>query len=104
MKAGDLIDLASFFIENDRRNAELPELCVVSLHLIFNDGGPDHLDQLLKEIEVVKCHQPHTQHLIGLEEMKDVDKALAVGATNYLVKTKYQLEAVSYTHLRAHET
>lgn len=69
---------------------ELPDLILLDLILPKKDGF-----SVLKELK----QDPSTQHipvaiLTNLEGHEDVEQALELGATTYLVKTNYKLEEV----------
>lgn len=69
---------------------ENPDLILLDLILPKMDGFEvlSHLkeDQKTKEIPVII--------LTNLENMENINKALELGATTYLVKTQYQLEDI----------
>lgn len=70
--------------------SEKPDLILLDLILPKKDGF-EVIEELKKD--------PETAHikiivLTNLESSKDVERALALGATNYLVKANYELDEV----------
>ena len=70
--------------------SEKPDLILLDMVIPYKDGFEvlEDLkgDENTKDIPIIV--------LTNLEGIKDIDKALAAGATNYLVKTKYKLGEV----------
>ena len=69
---------------------EIPDLILLDL-ILPQKNGFDVLNELKKD-ESTK-HIPIII-LTNLEESRDVERAIALGATTYLVKTNYKLEEV----------
>ncbi len=70
--------------------SEQPDLILLDL-IMPNKDGYEVLEDLKQDI---KTSQIPVIVLTNLEGMKDVEKAIAAGATNYLVKTHYELSEV----------
>jgi DNA-binding response OmpR family regulator len=70
--------------------SEQPDLILLDL-IMPNKDGYEVLGELKQDI---KTSQIPVIVLTNLEGMKDVEKAIAAGATNYLVKTHYELSEV----------
>jgi len=70
--------------------SEMPDLILLDL-VMPNKNGYEVLEDLKDD---PKVNQIPVIVLTNLEGMKDVEKAIVSGATNYLVKTHYQLSEV----------
>lgn len=69
---------------------EAPDLILLDL-IMPNKDGYETLEDLKSD---PKTSQIPVIVLTNLEGMKDIEKALAAGATTYLVKTQYKLSEV----------
>lgn len=67
--------------------SELPDLILLDL-IMPNKDGYEVLEDLKSDIATNRIP---VIVLTNLEGMKDIEKAIAAGATNYLVKTRYEL-------------
>jgi CheY-like chemotaxis protein len=70
--------------------SENPDLILLDL-IMPNKDGYEVLEELKQDI---KTSQIPVIVLTNLEGMKDVERAIAAGANNYLVKTHYELSEV----------
>lgn len=70
--------------------SEKPDLILLDMVIPYKDG----FEVLMELKEDEETTDIPVIILTNLEGMKDIDKALAAGAKNYLVKTKYKLEEV----------
>ncbi|MDP2909927.1 MAG: response regulator [bacterium] len=67
--------------------SELPDLILLDL-IMPNKDGYEVLEDLKNDLATNRIP---VIVLTNLEGMKDIEKAIAAGATNYLVKTRYEL-------------
>jgi DNA-binding response OmpR family regulator len=70
--------------------SEKPDLILLDMIIPYKSGF-EVLEELKEEEDTKNIP---VIVLTNLEGMKDIDKALSVGATNYLVKTRYSLKEV----------